>query len=60
MGINIPERQFIVPAEVRKELLDTLHFGHAGTTKMPVGAKIFGLPNINRDIEDNVKNCIAW
>ena len=48
MGINI-----------RKKLLDTLHFGHAGTTKMTAEAKIFWWPNINKNIKDKVKNCIA-
>ena len=39
--------------------MDTLHFGHAGTTKMTTEAKIFWWPNINIDTEDKFKNCIA-
>ena len=39
--------------------METLHFGHAGTTKMTVEAKSFWWPNINKEIEDKVKNCIA-
>ena len=54
---NILKRQIIVPTELRKKLLDTLHFGHAGTTKMTAEAKIFWWPNINKVIEDKVKNC---
>ena len=51
--------KIVVPTELREKLLDTLHFGHAGTTKMIAGAKIFWWPNINKDIEEKVKNCIA-
>ena len=48
-----------VPTELRNKLLDTLHFGHAGTTKMTAEAKIFWWPNINTDTDEKVKNCIA-
>ena len=41
MGTNIHKRQTIVPTELRKKLLDTLHFGHAGTTKMTDEAELF-------------------
>ena len=59
MGTNFRKRQITVPTELRKTLLNTLHFGHAGTTKMTAEAKIFWWPNINKDIEEKVKNCIA-
>ena len=39
--------------------MDTLQFGHAGTTKITAEAKIFWLLTINKDIEEKVKNCIA-
>ena len=51
--------KIIIPTELRKKLLETLHFGHAGTTKMTAEANIFWWPNINKDIEDKIKNCIA-
>ena len=58
-GLYFLNDRIIVPTELRKKLLDTLHFGHAGTTKMTAEAKIFWWPNINKDIEDKVKFCIA-
>ena len=51
--------KIIVPTEFRKKLLNSLHFGHAGTTKMTAEAKVFWWPNITKDIEEKVKNCVA-
>ena len=51
--------QIVVPVDLRRRLLDILHFCHAGTSKMIAEAKIFWWPDINRDIENKVKDCIA-
>ena len=59
MGLTFVNDIFFVPNDLRKKLLDILHFGHAGTTKMTAKAKIFWWPNINKDIEDKDKNCVA-
>ena len=48
-----------VATELRKKLLDTLHFGDAGATKMTTEAKIFWWPNMLKEIEDKTKNCVA-
>ena len=58
-GLTFLNDKIVVPTELRKKLLDTLHFGNAGTTKMIAEAKIFWWPNINKDSEEKVKNCIA-
>ena len=58
-GLTFVNDKIIVPTELRKKLLNTLHFGHAGTTKMRAEAKIFWWPNITKDIEEKVKNCLA-
>ena len=59
-GLTFLNHKIIVPTELRMKLLDTLHFGHAGNTKkMTAVAKLFWWLNINKDIEDKVKNCIA-
>ena len=58
-GLTFLYDGIIVPTEPRKKLLDTIHFGHAGSTKLTAEAKIVWWPNINKDIEDKVKNCLA-
>ena len=58
-GLTFLNDKIVVPTELQKKSLDTLHFGHAGTNKMIAEAKIFWWPNINKDIEEKVKNCIA-
>ena len=58
-GLTFINDKINVPTELRKKLLNTLHFGHAGTTKMTAEAKIFWWPNITEDIEEKVKNCVA-
>ena len=39
-GLTFNYDRIVVPAELRKKLLDTLHFGHVGATKMTAEAKI--------------------
>ena len=51
--------QIVVPVDLQRRLLDILHFGHVDMTKMTAEAKIFWWPDINRDIENKVKVCIA-
>ena len=58
-GLHFLNDRIIVPTELRKKFLDTIHFGNAGTTKRTAEAKIFWWPNINKNIEDKVKSCIA-
>ena len=40
-GIIFMDEQIVVPVDLRRRLLDILHFGHAGLTKMTAEAKIF-------------------
>ena len=53
------DEKIIVPTELRKKLMELLHFGHAGSSKMLAEARIFWWPNINKEIEDRTKNCVA-
>ena len=55
-GLTFVNNKIIVPTELRRKLMDTLHFGHSGTTKITAEAKIFRWPNIKKDIEDKGKN----
>ena len=58
-GLTFNEDRIIIPTELRKKLLDTLHFRHAGSTKMLAESKIFWWPNMCKEIEDKTKNCVA-
>ena len=58
-GLVFMDDQIVVPVDLRRRLLDILHFGHAGMTKMTAEAKFFWWPDINRDIENKIKDCIA-
>ena len=58
-GLTFNDERIIVPNELRKKLLETLHFEHAGSTKMAAEAKIFWCPNIQKEIEEKSKNCAA-
>ena len=40
-GLIFVNDQIIVPIDLRRRLLDILHFGHSGTTKMISEEKIF-------------------
>ena len=51
--------RIIIPAELRPKLLDTLHHGHAGTTKMLADAKVFWWPGFSEDVEQKARKCVA-
>ena len=51
--------QIVIPIDLQRRLLDILHFGHAGMTKMETEAKIFWWPTKKSDIEMKVKDCTA-
>ena len=58
-GLTFNDDRIVVPNELRKKLMETLHFGHAGYTKMTSEAKIFWWPNMQKEIEEKAKNCVA-
>ena len=51
--------QIAVPIDLRRRLIEILHFGHTGITKMLSDAKIFWWPEMRKDIEQRVKDCTA-
>ena len=57
-GLTFNDDRIVVPAELRMKLLDTLHFGHAGATKMTAEAKIFWWPNMQKELK--IKQKIVW
>ena len=58
-GLIFMDDQIVVRVDLRRRLLNILHFGHAGLTKMTAEAKIFWWPNITWDIENKAKDCTA-
>ena len=58
-GLIFVDDQIVIPIDLRRRLLDILHFGHSGFTKMTTEAKIFWWPNKKQDIETKVKDCTA-
>ena len=58
-GLTFNDDRIVVPNELRKKLMETLHFGHAGYTKMTSEAKIFWWPNMQKEIEEKTRNCVA-
>ena len=55
-GLTFNDDRIVVPTELRKKLLDTLQFGHAGATKMTAEANFFWWPNMQKEVEDKTKN----
>ena len=58
-GLVFVDDQIVVPIDLRRRLLDILHFGHAGMTKMETEAKMSWWPTKKPDIEMKVKDCTA-
>ena len=58
-GLVFVDDQLVIPIDLRRRLLEILHFGHSGITKMMSEAKIFWWPNMMKDIENKVQDCTA-
>ena len=58
-GLLFVDDQIAIPYDLRRRLLDILHFGHSGITKMTEEAKIFWWPGLRKEIEQKVKDCTA-
>ena len=58
-GLIFVDDQIVIPIDLRRKLLDILHFGHSGITKMMSEARIFWWPGMKQDIENKVKDCTA-
>ena len=58
-GLVFVDDQIVVPIDLRRRLLDIIHFGHSGITKKISAASIFWWPEMKQDIENKVKDCTA-
>ena len=58
-GLTFNDEKIIVPVELRKKLMESLHFDHAGTNKKLAEGRIFWWPNISKELKDRTKSCVA-
>ena len=58
-GLVFVDDQIAVAIDLRRKLIEILHFCHSGTTKMLSDAKISWWPEMRKDIEQKVKDCTA-
>ena len=58
-GLVFVDDQIVLPIDLRRRLLEILHFGHSGITKMMSEAKKFWWPDMKKDIENKVQDCTA-
>ena len=54
-GIVFMDDRVVIPIGIREEVINALHFGHPGLTKMEQEAKIFWWPNMTEEIKDKQK-----
>ena len=59
-GLIFVDDQIAIPYDLRKILLDILHFAHSRITNVTEEAKIFWWPGLRKEIEQKVKDCTAW
>ena len=58
-GLVFVDDQIAVPIDLRRKLIEILHFGLSETTKMISDGKIFWWPEMRKNIEQKVKDCTA-
>ena len=58
-GLVFVDDQIVVAIDLRRRLLDILHFEHSGMTKMETEDKVFSWPEKQNDIETKVKDYTA-
>ena len=58
-GLVFVDDQIAVPIDLRRKLIEILHFGHSGKTNILSDAKIFWWPEMRKDIEQKVKDYTA-
>ena len=58
-GLVFIDDQIAVPIDLRRKLIEILHFVNSGTAKKLSNAKIFWWPEMRKDIEQKVKDCTA-
>ena len=58
-GLVFVDDQIAGPIDLRRRLIEILHFGHSGTTKILSDAQIFLWPDMPKDIKQKVMDCTA-
>ena len=58
-GIVFPDDRIVMPTGMQDNVLNALHFGHPGESKMLADSKIFWWPGMAEDIKAKQRECIA-
>lgn len=57
-GLIMKNKRIIIPSSLRTEMLEKLHYGHAGIEKCRMRARdVLYWPGINKDISDMISKC---
>ena len=56
-GLLFAGDRIVVPEKLKKQVVDALHFGHPGSTKMPAESNIFWWSGMNENIENKCSTC---
>ena len=58
-GLLFDGDRIVFPDELKRTVVDALHFGHPGSTKMIAGDSIFCWSGMKKDIENRCSTCTA-
>ena len=51
--------RIVIPQEIKKQVVEAVHFGHLGSTKMLAECNIFWRSKMRGDIENKCSTCTA-
>ena len=57
MALVFVDDQIVIPIDLRRRLLDILHFDHSRITKITSEAKTFWWPEMKEDIGNKFQDC---
>ena len=58
-GLLVAGDKIVVPEELKRQVVDELHFGHLSSTKMLAESKMILRPGMRKDIENKCSTCNA-
>ena len=58
-GLLLAEAKIVKPDELKKQVVDALHFGHPGSTKTLAESNIIWWTGMPKDVEEKCSTCTA-